>query len=96
MKECDCEFESDGGKCIHCGKTVTETLVESLGRTRDHGYECDKSIKCKKCGHLFKPFYFGDKVYHRNVGQECPECDEVNGFRPSDVQGNPDEFIKGE
>jgi len=84
---------------IVSGRTDTEVdqlLEDRIADKIQNGYDWHKSIKCKKCGHLFKPFYFGDKSYNRKVMQDCPECGTYNTFSPISVQGNPKNFILGQ
>jgi hypothetical protein len=61
----------------------------------DPGYKYDKWIQCKECSRLFKPFYFGDKSYHREVMMDCKFCGELNSFRPIDAQGESDLIVLG-
>lgn len=36
MSDHDCEYDSDGGGCRTCGKTVSERLMEDLEKQRLH------------------------------------------------------------
>ncbi len=67
-----------------------------LNQNNDDGADWTKKIKYRKCRHLFKPFYFGDKPLNRNVSQDFPWCGEINAFVPAAVDaGPPDEYVEG-
>jgi hypothetical protein len=66
------------------GKNMTEEEI-----TEDflnHKFDSEGlKLKCKKCGEIFNPFFFGDKPLDRGVIQDCPYCGCINSFNPLQV-----------
>jgi len=52
-----------------------------------------KLIRCKECGETFEPIIVDDKVHNKGIKQDCPNCGEVNLFKPSEVDGKGDDVL---
>ena len=50
---CQCEYDSDGGSCIHCGKTVSEQEMETHGlmprQNRPYGFPVSRDWEDVDC-----------------------------------------------
>jgi hypothetical protein len=68
-KKCKHHFESDGGACIKCGKTVADLLSETQKIEMDTCVICGKETIYPKSTHIDNRMHYAE-----GAGQLCPEC----------------------